>query len=728
MGFLEELKRRNVFRVGIAYAVTAWLITQVLEVALESFGSPEWVMKTVLVVLAAGLPLALIFAWAFELTPEGLKREKDVDRTKSITPQTGRKLDYVIIGVLAIAVVFLLLDRFIPGSKDGSGANPASGVAQTAGEAGMAPGEEAAAKPASPKSVAVLPFVNMSSDPEQEYFSDGISEEILNALARVKDLKVAGRTSSFAFKGQNQDLRKIGEALGVANILEGSVRKSGNTVRITAQLIQVADGFHLWSDTYDRQLDNIFAIQDEIAGAILEQLKATLIGSDSNSLAADRTNSEAYDYYLLAKQRMYERKEAPLKSAVALLDKAIALDPIYAPAYAQRAVATMLLRDTQYGSIPKEQALKEAKLYIDKALALDPGLAEANAALGLYHYSRPGESERAVEPLKKALALNPGLVDAANWLSGSLANLGRLEEARELLEDMVERDPFYRPGLYGAVEWYNITGKTAESKAFVDRISAFFPDDPMISLLKGRTLMAEGHPGDALALLEAAVEREPGSMASRSALGRALIDTGQYERAAEIDAPFQKAWALVFLGRQEEARIILSELASSGEDISDYINLSVLTGHYAEVVEFFETRWPDFDAFEADFPPFGRIDLYTYADLAQAYAAEGNEQRFRDCMTRYRTHLDRARELGLASVILDVMEALYFALSGDHETAVKNLDRAVDAGYLGYPRMSKEWVQLKPLEGDPEFEAVQARMVAHLNAERAKVGLGPMSI
>lgn len=255
LGFIEELKRRNVFRVGIAYAVVSWLIIQVVGVALESFGSPPWVMKTLLVVLAAGLPFALIFAWAFELTPEGLKKEKDVDRSVSITHVTGRKLDYTIIGILIVALAYFAYDKFVLTGSE----NHFPKATQDTSEA---PNQNGSLTPPG-KTIAVLPFVNMSSDPEQEFFSDGISEEILNSLSKVKELQVAGRTSSFAFKGKNQDLRMIGETLGVGHILEGSVRKSGDQVRITAQLIQVDNGFHLWSETYDRKLDNVFAIQED---------------------------------------------------------------------------------------------------------------------------------------------------------------------------------------------------------------------------------------------------------------------------------------------------------------------------------------------------------------------------------------------------------------------------------------------------------------------------------
>ena len=299
LSLFAELKRRNVFRVGIAYAITSWALLQVTDVVSPILGLPAWAPRLIFVILAIGLPPALIFAWAYEMTPEGLKREKDVDRSRSITSQTGRKLDRIIISVLSVAVVLLLIDKFM-----------------------LSPAIPPDTAETSDKSIAVLPFVNMSSDPEQEFFSDGITEEILNSLAAVKELKVAGRTSSFAFKGRNEDLRLIGDTLGVAHILEGSVRKAGATVRITAQLIQVDDGFHLWSETYDRQLNDVFAIQDEIATEILKQLKARLLDEEIAILTAERTDPEVYDLYLLAKQRIYSRTRETIESAAELLDRA----------------------------------------------------------------------------------------------------------------------------------------------------------------------------------------------------------------------------------------------------------------------------------------------------------------------------------------------------------------------------------------------------------------------
>ncbi|MCZ6810108.1 MAG: adenylyl cyclase, partial [Proteobacteria bacterium] len=250
----NELKRRNVFRVALVYIVAAWLLLQVADVVLNNIESPNWVFQTILLLVTLGFPFAVIFAWAFELTPEGLKKEKDVDRSQSITQVTGRKLDFTIIAVLVLALGYFAYDKFRIDSGQGETLATASTQA-----------EESSETDTPEMSIAVLPFVNMSSDPEQEFFSDGISEELLNMLAQFPGLRVAARTSSFQFKGTNQDIAKIADTLNVAHILEGSVRKSGTKLRITAQLIKAADGFHLWSHSYDRELDDIFAVQDEIA-------------------------------------------------------------------------------------------------------------------------------------------------------------------------------------------------------------------------------------------------------------------------------------------------------------------------------------------------------------------------------------------------------------------------------------------------------------------------------
>ena len=324
----SELKRRNVIRVALVYIVAAWLLLQVADVVLNNIEAPNWVFQTILLLVVLGFPFAVIFAWAFELTPEGLKKEKDVDRSESITHDTGRKLDFIIIAVLVLALVYFAYDKYVIDPAQEETLATASTQA-----------EEISETDTPEMSIAVLPFVNMSSDPEQEFFSDGISEELLNMLAQFPGLRVAARTSSFQFKGMNQDIAKIADTLHVAHILEGSVRKSGNRLRITAQLIKADDGFHLWSHSYDRELDDIFAVQNEIARAISDALKVKLTldtasGTAQRPAVIPAANTQAYEAYLRGRRLIHRRGRESLEDAVRHLERALRLDERFAPAHA----------------------------------------------------------------------------------------------------------------------------------------------------------------------------------------------------------------------------------------------------------------------------------------------------------------------------------------------------------------------------------------------------------
>ena len=268
MSFFAELSRRNVIRVGVAYVVVAWVVAQVAEFAFENFGAPDWVLKSVVVMLALGLPLVLVFAWAFELTPEGIKLEKEVDRSQSITSQTGRKLDRTIIIVLLIALGWFAWDKF--------GETPAPAPTTAATETETTTEEAMAADSTAQKSVAVLPFVAMSSGPDDEYFADGLTEEILNSLAQLPELLVTARTSAFSFKGQDLPIQEIALTLGVRHIVEGSVRRSGERLRVTAQLIRAEDGFHLWSENFDSTSADTISVQENVAEKIATALDVVL--------------------------------------------------------------------------------------------------------------------------------------------------------------------------------------------------------------------------------------------------------------------------------------------------------------------------------------------------------------------------------------------------------------------------------------------------------------------
>jgi TolB-like protein/Tfp pilus assembly protein PilF len=720
LGFIEELKRRNVFRVGLAYVIASWLIIQVLEIVLESFGSPEWVMKTVLVILACGLPLALIFAWAFELTPEGIKREKDVDRSQSITPQTGRKLDFAIIGILAVAVVILLVDRFT-GVKTGSDPVSLDGTVATETKEGKL---EPTPLSAPAKSIAVLPFVNMSSDPEQEFFSDGISEEILNALARVQDLQVAGRTSSFAFKGENQDLRKIGETLGVENILEGSVRKSGNTVRITAQLIRVDNGFHLWSDTYDRELDNVFAIQDEIAQAILREMKATLLGDEQ--MVTTQTQTAAYENYLLARQRIYDRTESSLKLAVDSLQEAIAADPNYAPALAQLGIAYLLLSKENYGDIPNTEAGAKAIPLIDRALELDPQLADALAARGLYASSFELDHDAAIDWLERALAINPSLANASIWLALTLEVKGKVQEAIRIYEAAYQRDPLNTVPLNNLVVDYNNTGQTERSLALLERAQENLGISPEILKSEGDTRLLRGELASGVRLAEEAYKAQPLNNPGMLLLGFSYLALLDNERALQVNTPRVRIVALHQLGRSEEASILGHEQAAGGRVWPEFFQVLVENGQYAKLIEFVESRWENLDAFEADYPERDTVGCFLMGFIAQAYGQLGREAQFNDALGRFKASLDHQLSQGANNPYFHFSRAVYAMLSGDPESAIDLLETAFASGIGMNINNHGAWPVFAPLNGDPRYELAKQKLMQKINSEREQLGWEPV--
>ena len=450
MSLFKELKRRNVFRVGVAYLVAAWLVAQVLELALESFATPDWVMKTILVLLLVGLPFALIFAWAFELTPEGIKRDKDVDRSQSVTHQTGRKLDFAIIAVLAIAVAYFVADKYLL----------TSGVAES---------------PEVHASIAVLPFVNMSSDADQEFFSDGITEEILNTLAAIEELQVAGRTSSFRFKNKTDiDFATIGEMLGVSTILEGSVRTAGETVRITAQLIVAETGFHLWSETYDRDLTDIFAIQEEIANAIGAALEVELGLKVDESLNRRHTdNSIAYQWYLRGQQhiRMNDVKSHLL--AADAFEEAMLLDTDYVPPYIGYAEA--LLGRMTWGSGSASELLADAKQKLDLAAALDPDYAARYRVLSDWH-GFMGDVAGQRSALERALELDPDDPMNQLWWAYFLEyNEGKSDQAIEVYRQYLTHEPLDAARAQEYAFFLANAGRMDEAEAEYLRVLAFDP-------------------------------------------------------------------------------------------------------------------------------------------------------------------------------------------------------------------------------------------------------------
>ena len=429
-----ELKRRNVFRVGFAYVIMSWLLAQIADLVIDNITAPDWIMQVLMLFLALGFPIALFFAWAFEMTPDGIKREHEIDRSQSITPQTGRKLDRMIGGAIAIAVLFLLVDRFVGPEQTG----PAPPTESTDQKESQAQDQTV--------SIAVLPFVNMSSDPEQEFFSDGISEEILNQLVRVEGLSVASRTSAFAFKGQDLGLDEIARDLGVDHILEGSVRKEHDNVRITAQLIDASTDRHLWSATYDRKLTSIFAIQDEISGSIVEALRETL-GVDIKKIASTSvptTNVDAYTSYLKARELFYSRDPLALRQSLEIYQQAIERDPGFARAYEGLAAVYTVISAYKpaegYEVVGRQESKRESIAAASKALEIDATLSMPHAVLGL-NYARDNDYEESMRELDRAIELDSRESTGWMWKGMQLTRLGYLEEAIKYYKEAYRVDP-----------------------------------------------------------------------------------------------------------------------------------------------------------------------------------------------------------------------------------------------------------------------------------------------
>ncbi len=448
----RELRRRNVVRVGALYLVAGWLLLQVADVLFGLLDVPGWGLRLVLGLLILGFPLVLIFAWVFELTPEGIKRESRIDRSQSITRDTGNKLNIAIVLLLIAAVGLLFVERF--GGRDPERDLPV---------AGQSPDTEAAASAGSGKSIAVLPFVNISDDPGNEYFSDGISEELLNVLVKVDGLTVASRTSSFAFKEKDVSIPYIAEQLKVDHVLEGSVRKAGNRVRITAQLIDVGSDRHIWSETYDRELADVFAIQDEISQRIVEALKIALGAETANAMTEaghPTENLEAYELYLQGRYFWQRRGGENIRKAIGFFQEAIALAPDFARAWSSLAAAYITL--PVYTGSAEDVAYGHAEEAALKALEFDDSLAEAYAVLGDLTRTKFRWTD-AENYYLAAIEREPKDATARLWYGEFLTLVGRFEEGLAESNVAYRLDPLSPGANANLAGNYYILGRDAET-------------------------------------------------------------------------------------------------------------------------------------------------------------------------------------------------------------------------------------------------------------------------
>jgi TolB-like protein/Tfp pilus assembly protein PilF len=484
---------------ALLYAVAAWLMMQVAEVIIALANLPEWVGPTILAVLAIGFPIALIFSWIYEITPEGIALEKDVTPSESITRVTGRRIDFIVIAMLCAGLVLFAVDKWWP-------AGPIE------------------------QSIAVLAFENMSGDPEQEYFSDGISEELLNLLARIPELKVISRTSAFSYKGKDMRLTDVARELNVAHILEGSIRKTGNQIRITAQLIETQSDTHVWSRTYDRTLDDIFATQDEIAAKVVDELKITLLG---DLPIVEETDPEAYALVLEARYLSRQGSPEDWQDAIALIEQALLIDPSYAAAW--DALASIYVNQADNSVRPPDEGYALARKAANQALALDPSYARAHARLGWIATHHQGDLAGAARHYEQALALEPtntGIIFSAASLAESL---GRLGMTIALEDYALARDPL----------------------------------DPVAHNNQGDSYLSVGRFDDAIASFHTALALSPSYVGAKYRVGVAFLLKGEPESAmTSMEQEGFEAWQLIGLAMAHHA---LDQTSASDSALSKLI-------------------------------------------------------------------------------------------------------------------------------------------------------------
>ena len=705
---IAELRRRNVLRVAATYAVVAWIIIEAGSVLLPTFGASEAAFQSYVVVVAIGFVAALVLAWVYEVTPEGVKLEKDVDRSKSITKQTGRKMDLVFIVLLVIAL----------------------GVSVTLNITGMRDAPEALEVPvaaADSLSIAVLPFTSRSTDPENQLFADGIHDDLLTRLANIGALKVISRTSVMEYRDTTKNLRQIAQELGVGTVIEGAVQRVGDNVRITAQLIDASTDEHIWANSYDRQLSavNLFALQSEISEEITRALQATLTDEEQVRLANIPTASlPAYNLFTQGRDNLYKRRLDTLQLARGQFEEAILLDPDYADAYAGLAVSVLLILNN-HQAISPDEAFAIAEESLDKALSLNPDLSQAYAAVGLLksqiwqeNRSGPGLEEAEVA-LTKALDLNPNNASAYMWFASLRGSQNRIEEAIDLYHDSLRVDPLGKipyanlPGLYA------LRGQNEEALDLYVKAVEIHPGWPTAYRNLAAHLQGLGRMDEAVAWGRKGMELSADPLGGSSMVG-AYMEFGDYEKVGslfsgvtaghpmyEYGLGMEKAMQGDFAGAADIVERAIEGVENPRQfQLSLVASFAMFAGDFDRARKYAELHEPDFAA-DAD-PEIGADNVAALVRYAFILQNQGENKRANALLE---TALDVVRTLpriGLAGH--GIRDVQILALRGRTREAIDALREAIDQGFRGTVS-SNGWPlaidpYLNSIRGQPGFEAM----------------------
>lgn len=676
MRFFEELKRRNVFRVGIAYGVSAWVVLQFADLVLDNIVAPDWVMHVLMLVIGLGFVVSLVVAWAYELTPEGIKRESEVDRGQSVTNQTAKKLHYVTLGAIAVLIALLLTDRFMPAGD--SDVQPVQTLEIADPAIDSIEPAPAASKPLQ-RGVAVLPFSNLSEDPNNAFFAGGVHEDILTSLSRIADLRVISRTSMLKIAEQGLDIRAIGQQLNVSHVLEGSVRRAGDRVRVTVQLIDASNDNHLWADNFDRQLDDIFAIQSEVAQKIAGQLEAELSPELAQQLAeAPTQNTEAYDLYLKSREmaRTWRAAEG-FKQMQPLLEQAVALDPNFISALID--LAEVYGRLVWTGSDPDGVYREKAKTITDRILKQWPNRPEADIARGNYHYTVERDYQQALFAYQKALQSMPNDTELLISISSSYKRLGQFALGLPIITLAESLDPEH-PIIAGEKTFHLVgTGRFEEALEQARKNAAKFPDDRNTQYNLGTfSWMLFGNKSEYLQIIESLRQTTPLMIATDATAQRMLMKPAELDQQIGWISQFRDGadfWAATKLDIQ----------------IAELLNLA---GREEESQQMARTTLASIDDRLAQKLPLGgNTPELDYAQMAYLGCLAGDQEAY----LRYTDMTNSIESVALDTVNQKVrMLAQAAAECGDEEALWEAINR-LDSKSGMYSRFSKWVIATDPL-------------------------------